>query len=110
MIAEAEPVMRREFAIAVQAQHTWTDTFALWCLVRRPKMLERLQPIALAIAATYAAITKDAVRGARYPYHETPLVSASAQLAAGLLALGESLPLIAPLAAFVSSSAGDSGG
>src|SRR5574341_1296667 len=54
-LAEAEPVMRREFAKFVMASHAWSDTFALWCLARRPRLFERLQPLALAIATCYAA-------------------------------------------------------
>src|SRR5262249_15244860 len=33
-LGEAEPIMRREFAAFVRALHSWSDTFALWCLTR----------------------------------------------------------------------------
>ena len=112
-LAEAEPVMRREFAAFVRATHAWSDTFALWCLVRRPLLFERLYPLALAIATCYAATARDdggIVRGTRFPFHEVPQVSASAQLASALLAIGEDLPLVAPLVAFVAGDRRASGG
>jgi GGDEF domain-containing protein len=103
-LTEAIPVMRREFARFVTASHAWSDTFALWCLARRPRLFERLQPLALAIATIYAATAGaegGVVRGTRFPFHLTPLASASAQLAAALLALGEELPLAGSLVDFV---------
>lgn len=103
-LAEAEPVMRREFAGFVTASHAWSDTFALWCLARRPRLFERLQPLALAIATSYAATAGaegGIVLGTRFPFHKMPLVSASAQLATALLALGEELPLVGSLVDFV---------
>jgi GGDEF domain-containing protein len=110
---EAVPVMRREFAGFVTASHAWSDTFALWCLARRPRLFERLHPLALAIATTYAATAGaegGVVRGTRFPFHEMPLVSASAQLAAALLALGEDLPLVGSLVEFVLRERRPSGG
>jgi GGDEF domain-containing protein len=112
-LAEAEPVMRREFATFVKGAHAWSDTFALWCLVRRPLLFERLYPLALAIATCYAATAHEEggiVRGTRFPFHEAPQASASAQLACALLAIGEDLPLIAPLAAFVAGERRAGGG
>src|SRR5574341_1960218 len=118
-LAEAEPVMRREFAKFVMASHAWSDTFALWCLARRPRLFERLQPLALAIATCYAATASaegGVVRGTRFPFHQKPLVSASAHLASALLALGEELPLVGALVDFVvrercaSGGWGDAGG
>ena len=46
----------------------------------------------------------------RVPFHEVPQVSASAQLASALLAVGEDLPLVAPLVAFVAGDRRASGG
>jgi hypothetical protein len=108
LFAEAEPVMRRDFASYVRASSAWIDSFALWRLTRRPLLLERLQPLALAIATTYAATaerTGGIVLGSRYPIHEVPLVSASAHLASALLALGQDLPLVERLLAFVAQRA-----
>lgn len=104
LLAEAEPLFRRDLAASVQAQNPWSDTFALRCIAARARPLERLRPLALAIAASYAAVVEDgAVRGQRFPMHERPLVSATAQLAAGLLALGHDLPLLGKLLATVSA-------
>lgn len=113
MLLEAEPVMRREFASFVRAAHAWSDTFALWCLVRRPKMLALLQPFALAIATTYASSasrTGGVVLGTRFPFHEVPLASASAHLAAGLWALGQELELIAAISSWLAGAARAGGG
>jgi GGDEF domain-containing protein len=101
---EADPVFRRDLASAVQAQHTWTDTFALYCLVRRPRALARMHPLAIAIASTYAGAAERAdgvALGTRFPFHEVPLASATAQLAAGLVALGMELELVSKLVARV---------
>src|SRR5262249_20099360 len=73
-----------------------------WRLVARPRALRLLHPLAVAIATCYAASTRHAVLGLRYPFHDKPLVSASAQLAAGLLALGSDLELVVRLVGFVS--------
>lgn len=111
-LAEAEPVMRREFAGFVQGSHAWSDTFALWCLARRPLLFERLQPLALAIATCYAATAGaegGIVHATRFPFHGMPLVSASAQLAAALLTLGEELPLVGSLVDFVIREQGPRG-
>jgi GGDEF domain-containing protein len=112
-LAEAEPVMRREFAKFVMADHIWSDTFALWCLAQRPRLFERLHPLAFAIATCYSATAIERggrVRGTRFPFHEVPLVSASAQLASALLSLGEDLPLVASLVEFVERERRPSGG
>jgi GGDEF domain-containing protein len=104
LLEEASPVLRRDFAGFVQATDPWQDTFALWRLVQRPRALVLLHPLAVAIATCYAASTREAVLGLRYPFHNKPLVSASAQLAAGLLTLGSDLELVARLVEFVSRS------
>src|SRR4029079_11164974 len=112
-LAEAEPVMRREFATFVKGAHAWSDLFALWCLVRRPLLFERLYPLALATATCYAATAHEEegiVRGTRFPFHEIPQVSASAQLASALLAVGEAVALLAPLVAFVVGARRATGG
>lgn len=109
-LAEAEPVFRRDLASHVQAQHPWSDTFALRCVTSRPLALERLRPLALAIAATYAANVDRAVIGMRFPLHERPMISATAQLASGLLALGHDLPLLAKLLTTVREGQHESGG
>lgn len=108
LFQEAVSVMRRDFASFVRATSAWVDTFALWCLTRRPRMFAALQPLALAIASTYAATaigTNGIVLGTRFPIFEVPLVSASAHLAGALLALGVELELVVKLCEFVARSA-----
>ena len=60
--------------------------------------------IPAAIAGSYAAAAERAgghVLGTRFPFHDVPLVSASAQLATGLVALGVHPNLTGILAAWV---------
>lgn len=109
---EALSVVRRDFAMHVQGLEPWQDTFALWCLTRRLRTLGLLHPLAVAIATGYAAsVTEEGcLPGLRFPFHKTPLVSASAQLASALVALGLELPLVARLAEFVARAQLPSGG
>src|ERR1700690_2280308 len=39
LLAEAEPLFRRDLAMHVQAQNPWADTFALRCVAARPLAL-----------------------------------------------------------------------
>lgn len=113
LLDEAELVMRVDLAAHVRAGHAWADTFALRCISARPRTLERTLPFALAISACYTALARRAggrVEGIRFPFHARPLVSASAHLASGLLALGQDLKLLASLIAFVTGERGASGG
>ncbi len=109
LLAEAAPVLRRDFAGFVQALDPWQDTFALWCLTRRLRALSLLHPLAVAIATCYAA-APGPVMGSRFPFHRIPLVSASAQLASSLLSLGLDLDLVADLVDFVAKERLPSGG
>lgn len=108
-LAEAAPILRRDFARYVQMAAPWEDTFALFCLTRLPRTLALLHPIAIAIAACYAATTTGSVLGSRFPFHDKPLVSASAQLSSALLVLGSDLDLAAQLAGFVAGERRPSG-
>jgi hypothetical protein len=54
ILEEAEPALRRDLAQRVLATHAWTDTFALACAVRCPRATERLRPLLVALATTYA--------------------------------------------------------
>ena len=111
MLAEAAPLFRRDLATHVQAQHPWSDTFALRCVTRRSQALEKLHPLAVAIAATYAPLAETGVVvGTRFPLAERKLVSATAQLAGGLSALGLDLPLVGKLLASVRAAQHDNGG
>lgn len=112
ILDEAEPALRRDLAQRVLATHAWTDTFALACAVRCPRATERLRPLLVALATTYAEEAHRAggcVRGTRYPFHDKPLASATAQLGAGLLRLGMDIPLLASLAETVRAALGPAG-
>jgi GGDEF domain-containing protein len=109
LLAEAAPILRRDFARYVQTVDPWEDTFALWVLTRLPRALSLLHPVAVAIAACYAATADAPLRGMKFPFHEQPLVSASAQLASALLSLGSDLERAAQLADFVREARRSSG-
>lgn len=103
LLEQVLPVVRRDMARLVVGLHAWTDTWGLWNLARNEGALRRLHPFALAIADSYAAraIAQGSVgMGSRHPFHDQPLVSVSAQLAAGLAALGFHPQLTGRLAAF----------
>jgi GGDEF domain-containing protein len=110
---EALPKVRRDAAGWVQELHAWRDTWALWALARRPGALGLLHPFALATADAYASSarrTGSRVLATRYPFHGVPVVSASAQLATGLVALGIHPKLVGRLATWVRESCLPSGG
>jgi GGDEF domain-containing protein len=110
---EAMPKVHRDAAGWVQELHAWRDTWALWALARRPGALGLLHPFALAIGDAYAASarrTGGRVLGTRYPFHGVPLVSASAQLATGLVSLGIHPKLVGRLATWVREDRQRSGG
>jgi diguanylate cyclase (GGDEF)-like protein len=105
ILEEALPVFRRDVAQFVQGAHPFIDTLGLFALVQRPRTLDLLRPLALAIATSYAAVVSEgSVRGLRFPYADRPLPSASSQLAAGLLVLGAELGVLVSLVDFVRSS------
>ena len=105
LLDETATVARRDLAGYVSGMHAWTDTFALRCLARRPAALAAMRPFAIAIAAAYTtAASEGVVRGSRFPFHNTPLASATAMLAAGLWELGQDVPLIARLVSAVGAS------
>ncbi len=97
---QSEPALRRDLAQRVLGMHAWTDTFALACVVRCARATERLRPLLVALATTYAEEAHRAggcVLGTRFPFHGQPLASATAQLGAGLLRLGMDIPLLGVL-------------
>ena len=82
-------------------------------MARRPGALALLYPFAAAIADSYAASARRAgnvVLGTRFPFHGVPLVSASAQLASGLVALGVHPNLAGAMTAWVHAAQHDDGG
>jgi GGDEF domain-containing protein len=108
---EAAPILRQDLAVLIQAVDIWQSTFALFCLARRRRALQAFHPLAVAIATVHAAACEGKpVRGVRYPFHDTPLVSASAQLAVGLLMLGLDLELVSVLCESVKAAQHDDGG
>jgi GGDEF domain-containing protein len=104
VLARAGPAIRRTLAVNAAHRHAWADTFALWALTRRPRLLHRVHPFALAIADGYAAsalIDEGIGRGSEAPFEDRPLASVSAQLGSGLIALGPRPKLAASLIGFV---------
>ncbi len=104
LLARALPATRRVLAGHAAHRHAWSDTFALWALTRRARLLRRVHPFALAIADGYAAsalIDEGIGRGSEAPFRDRPLASVSAQLASGLIALGLRPKLAASLIGFV---------
>lgn len=102
-IDEALPKVRRDAALWVMETRAWADTWALWTMARRSGALTLLYPFAAAIAGSYAASAQRAggkVLGTRFPFHGVPLVSGSAHLATGLMALGVHPNLTGDLAAW----------
>lgn len=112
-LAESATKLRRDMAQFAQETHAWGDTWALWCVARRPRALALLHPFALAIAEAYADTTIGSgppVLGTRYPFHGMPMVSASAQLASGLVALGIHPKLTGALASWIREAQHPDGG
>jgi len=110
---EALPKIRRDAAVWVAERHAWSDTWALRAIARRPGALRILHPFALTIGDAYAATARQTdsfVLGTRYPMHGVPLVSASAQLATGLVALGFHPKLVGAIAAGVVRNVHPDGG
>ena len=107
LLEPARSAIRRDAATYTREAHAWGDTWALWCFARRPHMLRLVYPYALAIADAYAETTLRAggraVVGTGYPFHDVPLVSASAQLASGLAGLGYHPQLLANLTTYVAA-------
>lgn len=113
LLREALPTLRLDGAFYVGGRHAWGDTLALWCFARRPQALRIFYPYALATAEYYAEAAREAggvVAGSRFPFHEVPLASCSAQLATGLLALGLEPALVGALARHVASLERPTGG
>lgn len=101
---EAVPKIEHDFARYVMADDTWADTFALWRLTRHPLTLDRLDPLAIAVASRFASRARiDGMRvlATRHPFFEVPLDSASAHLAAALWTLGIYPTLLSPLVTYL---------
>lgn len=112
LLSEAEMVLRKDCASYAIERRTWGDTFGLWCLACHPSVFERLHPVALAAAESYALRARRSggvVEGDRFPLHHRRLVSATAQLARVLLSLGCHPDIIAGAVRFVASEQSQQG-
>lgn len=113
LLREAEPVLRRDFAQCALERNPWADTFSSWCLGRYPSTFASLRSLAVAVIETYAARARrhdGVVLGTRFPFHDRPLVSASAHLALASLALGMHFDMAARTLEFVAAQRRDAGG
>jgi GGDEF domain-containing protein len=113
LLQEAEPVMRRDFAQYALERNAWADTFPAWCLTRYPATFRSLRSVLVAVVETYTARARSwdgVVQGTRFPFHEQPLVSATAQLAVASLTLGCHFDVAARALAFVAAQRRADGG
>lgn len=113
LLQEAEPVLRRDFAQYALERNPWADTFPAWCLARYPNTFRSLRSVLVAVVETYAARARrreGIVFGTRFPFHDRPLVSASAQLALSSLTLGCHFDVAARVLAFVAAQRRPDGG
>ena len=113
LIAEAEPRFADELAGWITGHDVWAETFALWVLTRRPRVVAIERDLVFAIAARYAsraASDGGVVRGRHFPFHEMPLPSASAHLGAAIAALGVRTELIGPLVSYLLEARRPDGG
>lgn len=113
LLDEAAPVLRRDFAQHALEKNAWADTFPAWCLTRYPATFRSLRSVLVAVVETYTARARardGVVRGTRFPFHDQPLVSASAQLALSSLTLGCHFDVAARALAFVTARSRADGG
>lgn len=113
LLQETEPVLRRDFAQYALERNAWADTFPAWCLTRYPAAFQALRSVLVAVVETYTARARSRdgrVLGTRFPFHDQPLVSASAQLALASLTLGCHFDVAASALAFVSEQRRADGG
>lgn len=108
---EALAVLRYDLARAVVGDDPFSDTHMLRVIAHSPHVLARLEPLAVALASTYAVEhPRPPVEGVRFPFVGKPLASATAMLASALLDLGLHLPLLADQVAWLAQARRDDGG
>ncbi len=108
---ESLAVLRYDLARAVVGDDPFSDTHMLRVIARSPHVLARLEPLAVALASTYAVEhPRPPVEGVRFPFVGKPLASATAMLASALLDLGLHLPLLADQVAWLAHARRDDGG
>lgn len=112
LLDEAQPVVENDVASWFAAQDPWRDTFGLWLLSGEPQAVRRVRDLLFAIAIRYGGIAArdGVVRGIKHPFHDRPLVSASAHLATGLWRMGVYPSVIPSLLGLVKASQRDDGG
>jgi GGDEF domain-containing protein len=90
LLAEAMATMEHDVASWFLGRDPWRDTFGLWLLSADPHATRMLRHMVLSLALRYGAIAAHhgVIVGLRHPFFETPLVSASAHVAAGLWRMG----------------------
>jgi GGDEF domain-containing protein len=113
LLQEAEPVLRRDFAQYALERSAWADTFPAWCLSHYPVTFHSLRSVLVAVVETYTARARSRggiLLGTRFPFHDQPLVSASAQLALSSLTLGCHFDVAASVLAFVAAQRRGDGG
>jgi GGDEF domain-containing protein len=106
LLDESLPTAEHDVASMQTAIDPWRDTFALWVLSGEPETADRLRDLLFALATRYGSIAarSGVVCGVRHPWFERPLVSATAQLGAGLWHWGVYPSLLPALISFVSLS------
>jgi len=111
LLDEAMPVIEHDVATWFTAQDPWRDTFGLWLLSAEPQAVARLRDLIFSLAVRYGGIAARTrvVLGLRHPFHERPLVSASAHLAMSLWRMGVYPSVIPDLVDLVRTSQGSSG-
>jgi len=108
---ESLAVLRYDLARAVVGDDPFSDTHMLRVIAHSPHVLARLEPLAVALASTYAVEhPRPPVEGVRFPFVGKPLASATAMLASALLDLGLHLPLLADQVAWLAQARRDDGG
>jgi GGDEF domain-containing protein len=111
LLDEAQPVAEHDLAAMFVALDPWRDTFALRLLSQEPHTAARFRDLLFGLAIRYGSLAArdGVVRGVRHPWHQRPLVSATAQLASGLWHWGVYPSLIPALVSFVSLSRNSDG-
>lgn len=111
LLDETLPTAEHDVASMQTAVDPWRDTFALWVLSGERQTAGRLRDLLFALATRYGSIAarSGVVCGTRHPWFDRPLVSATAQLAAGLWHWGVYPSLLPALVSFVSLSRGADG-
>ncbi len=112
LVDEVRPTIEGDVADLVRAEDTWRDTWGLWTLARRPLAQEALHPLLVALASRHATLAiRTAGLATTGPAHDQrPSVPASANLAAGLWAIGQYTSLIPGLAGYLRSVERPDGG